>query len=749
MMKRTCGVFFVCFVFSVWTVSAELPNDDVSTIRQRVLDWMLLPSKENITATVQKALNYTERLNSSCYWPDVIYNDTRLAHWRTLDHLTRLSFMIQALVVNGSSVQNDPHLREAVHCALHVWLVNDWRAANWYDNEIAVPIAITGHLLMLGDNVTSAELEKIIQISYRSAWWRHGATDTGANLVWKIQVQLYRSLATNNITGLDQGFTTMWQTIVVQPKDSDVGIKADWAYHFHGTQILSGAYGMAWAQNIFAFTVCTQQTKYAPTEQQLSTFTEMITKGDAWMIIGNNWDYHVVGRAVSRPDKEYFVQFYTEFIRQMADFIDSNTTKIELNNLANRLDGDRNVSSALIGNRHFFVSDYHVHRRANWTSALKMQSIRTQPIECINKEDQKAEHSGQGVLNLYTGTSYDYDDIFPLLDWQAMNGISVEHDIPLERCNGGSFSWKKLAFVGGVSDDQYGLAMMDTASHDLTAQRSWHFYDDAIIALATDFTLQTSTTAWTTLASRLLPTGQITVGFFNSTIVTVSDGNYTFPYVQNQTFNVQWIHVGQSNIAYLLQSQKQYASVGIELATKTANYLDIGPFDSTVTGRILTIYINHGRGPYKLDYNYMILPHVSLESIPALIKQYDEEQVFSCVSTSNRFHGAMWPVLKRASFVLWENATTTFSCQSPLFTINIELSQAGAYLFSETATDFTLTASHPIEVGGLLKVTVDRVGSGQGCTASRDVNAKTTDVTLALPSSSEFLGASVSVQCKK
>jgi len=98
-------------------------------------------------------------------------------------------------------------------------------------------------------------------------------------------------------------------------------------------------------------------------------------------------------------------------------------------------------------------------------------------------------------LNLYTGNAYDYDDIFPLFDWQALNGITVEHDIPLEPCTDGAFPWIKLPFVGGVSDNRYGLAMMDTASHNLTAQRSWHFYDDAIVALATNLTLKTSTTA--------------------------------------------------------------------------------------------------------------------------------------------------------------------------------------------------------------------------------------------------------------
>ena len=186
------------------------------------------------------------------------------------------------------------------------------------------------------------------------------------------------------------------------------------------------------------------------------------------MIIGKNWDWQVIGRSVSATDKEYSFMFSPESIRLVADLIQSNETKTDLINLADRLEGQSNAS-LLIGNKHF-VSDYQIHRHANWTSAIKMQSVRTQPIECINGEDQKAEHCGQGVLNLYSGVAYDYDDIFPLLDWQAINGITVEHDIPLEPCTSGIFRWIKLPFVGGVSDGQYGLAMMDTASHNLTAQ---------------------------------------------------------------------------------------------------------------------------------------------------------------------------------------------------------------------------------------------------------------------------------------
>jgi hypothetical protein len=145
----------------------------------------------------------------------------------------------------------------------------------------------------------------------------------------------------------------------------------------------------------------------------------------------------------------------------------------------------------------------------------------------------------------------------------------------------------------------------------------------------------------------------------------------------------------------------------------------------------------------------MILPNVSLESMPIVIKQYDDEQVFSCISTNNLFHGTVWPSLKRASFVLWDNITTTFSCKSPLFEINIQLSNAGAYLFSETDIDFTITASHPLRVNGTIEVNVDRVGYGEGCTASLNLSASITNVAVVLPSSPQLLGASVNTKCNK
>jgi chondroitin AC lyase len=749
MIPKTIYIVGAVLLSLLPTLSNSAPtlNDDVATISQRILELAVWPSPENVPATVKNALSYSRSLNSSCYWPDIDYSDKQIVVWLTAEHMYRVTTMVQAITVNRSTVKNDPKIMAEVHCALKVWFTNDWQNPNWWFNQINIPLQATSQLLMLGANATSLEIEKISEISFRAAWWLHRPQDVGANLVWMIQCQLYRSLATVNMTVIHQGFSRMWQDVAISPLGGE-GVQYDYSYHFHGLQLLSGAYGIVWAENILLFLQCSQNTPYQPDDQILSVFVNFLIKGDAWMIMGNIWDWHVVGRGVAGPGNGFGNGFTTRWVRSVAQLVKSNETQVELMNFADRLDNRPNAA-LLIGNKHFFVSDYQVHRRANWIFTIKTQSIRTQPVECINGQNQKDENGGQGVINLYRAGINDYAELFAIIDWQAINGITVEHDIPLELCEHGDFVMNRLAFVGGVSDGQYGLAIMDTASHNLTAKRSWHFYDDAVIALATNLTLTTPTTAWTTLASRLLHTGQITIGFFNSTIVTLNDGNYSFPYVQGKTSNVQWIHLGESNIGYLLQLQQQYDSVGVQLGVKTGNYKDIGPFDRTVTARMVTLYINHGRGPYTLDYNYMILPNVTLESMPSLIKKYDEEQVFACTSTNNLFHGTMWPTLKRAAFVLWDNVTTTFTCKSPAFNLNIELSDAGAYIFSETGMDFTLTTSHPTRVKGTVKVTVDRVGHGEGCTASSKSDATTTSVVLMLPSSSELLGAPANVTCKK
>ncbi len=75
------------FVFSLLTIlcaSARSPNDDISIIRQRVLEKMIWPSPGYIPTLVQIALSNARTLNSSCYLVDSITNDKYKCHVTSL-----------------------------------------------------------------------------------------------------------------------------------------------------------------------------------------------------------------------------------------------------------------------------------------------------------------------------------------------------------------------------------------------------------------------------------------------------------------------------------------------------------------------------------------------------------------------------------------------------------------------------------------------------------------------------------------
>ena len=50
-MLKQCRLPLLVFFLAAECVAAFTPNDDIATLRQRVLEWMVWPTKENISIT--------------------------------------------------------------------------------------------------------------------------------------------------------------------------------------------------------------------------------------------------------------------------------------------------------------------------------------------------------------------------------------------------------------------------------------------------------------------------------------------------------------------------------------------------------------------------------------------------------------------------------------------------------------------------------------------------------------------------
>lgn len=109
-------------------VAAADPDIDTVVARSRAVLW---PTDLAAAAATARAL--AASLNASGFWPDINYNDPHdRADWDTVNHVERVSALVQALTVPGSPVFEDAEITGKMHLALGVWLAFNFKNDNWW-----------------------------------------------------------------------------------------------------------------------------------------------------------------------------------------------------------------------------------------------------------------------------------------------------------------------------------------------------------------------------------------------------------------------------------------------------------------------------------------------------------------------------------------------------------------------------------------------------------------------------------------
>jgi hypothetical protein len=144
--------------------------------------------------------------------------------------------------------------------------------------------------------------------------------------------------------------------------------------------------------------------------------------------------------------------------------------------------------------------------------SLHLHSSRTTSCQCINGEGKTCEHAGDGVTAIYNSFSdgiakSNQQQIWPLLNWQRLPGITAVVDPSLlKKCKGNGPD-KRMQFVGGVSDGVVGAAAMPLVSDGgLSVLKSYFFVDGGFVALGANLSRAANTThpVTTTVDVRLL-----------------------------------------------------------------------------------------------------------------------------------------------------------------------------------------------------------------------------------------------------
>ncbi len=549
----------------------------LKTLKQQVLKDIL--SAHTTPAEVKMLAG---RLREDGSWPDINYADKTRGGWTVNDHLTRLNAMAIAYKNPGTELTGSAALKNKIMAGLDYWLKNDFICPNWWYPQIGVPKTLAPLMLMMEEYLSAEEMASGVKILERA---KIGMT--GQNKVWLSGNVIYRSLLTGDVAAVEAAVKAIQEEIVVSEGE---GIQPDYSFHQHGTQQQFGNYGAAYAADMLKWATIFQNTAFRFEPDKIAILRNYLLQGMRWI----NWKHVMDISACGR-------QLFPGAQADKAAGIERILQKMPLADPAGK-EQYLTAMNDFDGNKHFWKSDMTIHRRQNFYASVKMSSVRVGGAESCNDENIQGYHLGDGASYFYQSNK-EYTDIFPFWDWKMIPGTTAFHDavpLPVLPCSGYNIP---AQFVGGVSDSVNGIATLAYQRDSLYAQKSWFFFNDAIVCLGAGIRSAENKEVRTTVNQSF---------FKGDVIIKQANGVQTAVAGEHKLDKVSWIL--HDNWGYYFPGR---ADVGMSNRQQTGswhNVLKRMP-DSIMNAALFTLWFNHGMQPAAGHYAYFVFPAATSTNI--------------------------------------------------------------------------------------------------------------------------------------
>jgi len=466
------------------TQNTAAASNDLNTVRQRILKPLLAPVPEETVHTLVGALK------SDGSWPDIDYRDRGRAGWKTVQHLSNVTTLARAFRFPGSNLQGNESLRGSVLRSLDYWLSRDFKNLNWWWNQIGVPQALLPTLLLIEKELSAEQRSRALAILRRA-----GIGMTGQNLVWVAEITAGLGILENDPKLIATAYQRIADEIRISTRE---GIQPDFSFHQHGPCLYNHGYGAAFAVDCSRIATQVAGTRFAFPSETIALLGSLILDGSQWMTRGGTTDFGGEGRGITLRGQN--ASYLSIAARNMLQF--PTGREKEFRDLDARAAGQ--PAPPLVGNRHFWRSDLMTHHRPNFYASARMFSSRVANTDgAYNGEGLKSHHIADGC-NVLLRTGREYQDIFPVWDWQKIPGATIEQRAEL---TGSPRRMGQTSFVGGVSDGEYGLAACEGERDGLSARKIWFFFDDAYACLGAGITCVSNGPVVTTERARREPNG--------------------------------------------------------------------------------------------------------------------------------------------------------------------------------------------------------------------------------------------------
>ena len=680
--------------------SAGAAAADIDRVREQFLAYHTAAGADRTSTRMRDALADLEAsaryvtapgfLLSDGTWSDIDYADPAEGDWSPWAHTQRLVVMARAYQTPGQDFYKNRTLLGQIDAALaqtkRFYGVTIIPTGNWWFWTMGIPLDLGPTLVLMRGEVSQTTYDDLVTaIHFRIgsspiAKGLVGPTPTGQNLVWSCFTHLSLALLKDDAAMLAAVGTAM--SGVTLPANGD-GIKRDRSFHQHGPQLYTGGYGGAFANDVAKYALITRGTSIGLSGAALASFNDYVADGVAWSLHGDYFDVSVVGREVARPTTSGFNGFAAllqaseidspraaEIRATAAKMLETwnGTMSVELAGLAAKIESSRYAAKWPSGHRHYFNSDYTVHRRDGWFASVKMFSTRTKSGERTNDENLLGARQSDGRLNLVLrGNEYFGRNVFPALDWTRLPGITVEQKADTAS---GTYGFGTKSLAGGTSDGRNGVSAMELApiNSSLTAKKAWFFFDDSIAFLTNSITSPSANRVETVVNQWPL---------MNASAQLSRSGD--------------WAQL--ENVGYWFPTST--ADLRTSRDTRTGTWAALGASSDTTehSKTFVTLWLDHGTAPVNASAEYVIVPNVSATAMRA----WAASRPLAILANNDRVSAVRDLRTSALGIVFWQPHTNLDGFQSTA-PATLFVSQVDLHTMKLAVADPTCTATGSMQI---------------------------------------------------
>ncbi len=578
---------------------------DLDTITQRLTSQLI--SQDPSDSTVE---GYMSTLQSNGSWSDINYANTAQTNWTPATHLIRLYDMAESYWNPSSSLYQSSTLEADIFNAYNYWISADPQSTNWYDNDIRTPQDLGQTAVLMRGELSATQLSEADTIFDRAdAELNVPSIAQGTNTVNLALVGIDQGIIDSQSSDLTQAFAEIYSTVSTEPPGAGDAIQPDHTYQFHGPQLYEGDYGTSIIEEGLEYGDFAIGTSYAMTTAQEESLVDTLLDGTQWFIYGQALDFTASGRDLSRQGFATDGLGYDGSIEYALDLSSYRST--ELNAFMARQNADSSAGQAvaaygLTGNREFYDSGSIVQQRPNYYESVHVTSTRNINNESINGENLKGLYLADGVNQIMV-TGNEYANIEPVWNWQRLPGITVEQNS--RSLQPGSADRGSGTYAGGVSDNMYGAEALIYSRFNVSADKSWFFFNNEEVALGANINGPNTTAEVDTTLNQALLTGTVTYQTTGSTSPqTLTTGSVT-------PANLQWVN--QGNIGYFFITPLSNALIDAQSQSGNWQAINSQYSNATVSSNVFTLYIDHGVKPSAASYSYIVVPNIAASAMAA------------------------------------------------------------------------------------------------------------------------------------